>query len=288
MASRSGPPPTYRRSARFLQASARRGRRRSSRRRTTRPRSLPRSPASVPSWTCTCSRTRQSRRWRETSSRRNIRRDLLRRRGARWRFTWRSSTASTTATRRPYFDNLKKYASAPIGTFHALPIARGKSIFKSNWIRDMGEFYGVNLFLAESSATTGGLDSLLEPTGNIKVAQDKAARAFGGDAGVLRHQRHLDLEQDRRAGAAPARRHRPDRPQLPQVAPLRARAGGRAAATTSRRSRCTQYSMYGGVPLAHDQEGAARAQGRGQARPRAHAGADQLHVRRPHLQRRSA
>jgi arginine decarboxylase len=81
----------------------------------------------------------------------------------------------------PYFDNLKNYAARPIGTFHALPIARGKSVFKSNWIRDMGEFYGTNLFLAESCATTGGLDSLLEPTGNIKVAQDKAARALGGD-----------------------------------------------------------------------------------------------------------
>jgi len=81
----------------------------------------------------------------------------------------------------PYFDNLQKYAQRPIGTFHALPIARGKSIFKSNWIRDMGEFYGLNLFLAESSATTGGLDSLLEPTGNIKIAQEKAARAFGAD-----------------------------------------------------------------------------------------------------------
>ena len=81
----------------------------------------------------------------------------------------------------PYFDNLQKYAQRPIGTFHALPVARGKSIFKSNWIRDMGQFYGLNLFLAESSATTGGLDSLLEPTGNIKVAQDKAARAFGAD-----------------------------------------------------------------------------------------------------------
>jgi arginine/lysine/ornithine decarboxylase len=81
----------------------------------------------------------------------------------------------------PYFDNLKYYARRPIGTFHALPVARGKSIFKSNWIRDMGEFYGANLFLAESSATTGGLDSLLEPTGTIKIAQDKAARAFGGD-----------------------------------------------------------------------------------------------------------
>jgi arginine decarboxylase len=81
----------------------------------------------------------------------------------------------------PFFDNLKKYAQRPIGTFHALPIARGKSIFKSDWIRDIGEFYGPTLFLAESSATTGGLDSLLEPTGNIKKAQEMAARAFGAD-----------------------------------------------------------------------------------------------------------
>jgi arginine decarboxylase len=81
----------------------------------------------------------------------------------------------------PFFDNLKKYAARPIGTFHALPLARGKSVFKSNWIKDMGQFYGANLFLAESSATTGGLDSLLDPVGNIKEAQDKAARAFGAD-----------------------------------------------------------------------------------------------------------
>ena len=79
----------------------------------------------------------------------------------------------------PYFSNLKKYAQRPMGTFHALPVARGKSVFRSNWIRDMGHFYGTNLFLAESSATTGGLDSLLEPTGNIKRAQELAARAFG-------------------------------------------------------------------------------------------------------------
>ena len=81
----------------------------------------------------------------------------------------------------PFFDNLKRYAQRPVGTFHALPIARGKSVFRSGWIRDMGEFYGINLFLAESSATTGGLDSLLEPTGNIKKSQDMAARAFGAD-----------------------------------------------------------------------------------------------------------
>ncbi|MGO4551322.1 hypothetical protein AB4059_09485 [Lysobacter sp. 2RAF19] len=85
----------------------------------------------------------------------------------------------------PYFDNLKKYAMRPIGTFHALPIARGKSVFGSNWIRDMGVFYGTNILFAESSATTGGLDSLLEPTGNIKKMQDATARAFGAKRAYL-------------------------------------------------------------------------------------------------------
>ena len=81
----------------------------------------------------------------------------------------------------PFFENLKKYARRPVGTWHALPVARGKSIYKSHWIQDMGHFYGSNLFMAETSATSGGLDSLLEPTGNIKLAHEKAARCFGSD-----------------------------------------------------------------------------------------------------------
>jgi len=81
----------------------------------------------------------------------------------------------------PHFSNLQHFARRPIGTFHALPIARGKSIFKSNWIQDMGRFYGTNLFLAETSTTAGGLDSLLEPKGNIKEAHEKAARCFGSN-----------------------------------------------------------------------------------------------------------
>ena len=151
------------------------------------------------------------------------------------------------------------------GTFHALPVARGKSIFKSNWIRDMGEFYGANLFLAESSATTGGLDSLLEPTGNIKKAQDMAARAFGADrvffvtngtstSNKMVHQALLEpgdiVIADRNchkshhygmvlAGA---------QPYYVEAFPMVA------------------YSMYGAVPVRSDQEGAARPQGGGPAR----------------------
>jgi len=75
----------------------------------------------------------------------------------------------------PFFDALCAYAAAPVGQFHALPVARGASIFNSKSLQDMGEFYGRNIFMAETSTTSGGLDSLLDPHGNIKTAMDKAA-----------------------------------------------------------------------------------------------------------------
>ncbi len=79
----------------------------------------------------------------------------------------------------PFFNALKKYSRKPTGVFHAMPVSRGKSVTQSHWIRDMVKFYGINIFLAETSATSGGLDSLLQPHGPIKKAQQLAARAFG-------------------------------------------------------------------------------------------------------------
>jgi len=79
----------------------------------------------------------------------------------------------------PFFSALKEYSQKPTGVFHAMPISRGNSVFKSRWITDFGDFYGRNMFLAETSATTGGLDSLLQPTGPIKKAQEKAQQAYG-------------------------------------------------------------------------------------------------------------
>lgn len=78
----------------------------------------------------------------------------------------------------PFFDALRAYAAAPVGQFHALPVARGASIFNSKSLQDMGEFYGRNIFMAETSSTSGGLDSLLDPHGNIKTAMDKAAHTW--------------------------------------------------------------------------------------------------------------
>ncbi len=79
----------------------------------------------------------------------------------------------------PFFTALKEYSQKPVGVFHAMPISRGNSVFKSRWIRDFGQFYGRNLCLAETSSTSGGLDSLLQPTGSLKKAQNMAAAAYG-------------------------------------------------------------------------------------------------------------
>ncbi len=79
----------------------------------------------------------------------------------------------------PFFTALVEYSKQPTGVFHAMPISRGKSINRRHWIQDMGAFYGPNIFMAETSATSGGLDSLLEPHGPIKEAQQLASRAFG-------------------------------------------------------------------------------------------------------------
>ncbi len=79
----------------------------------------------------------------------------------------------------PFFSALKEYSQKPTGVFHAMPISRGNSVFKSRWITDFGEFYGRNLFLAETSATTGGLDSLLQPKGPLKKAQEMVSDTYG-------------------------------------------------------------------------------------------------------------
>jgi arginine decarboxylase len=81
--------------------------------------------------------------------------------------------------RTPFFSALKQYSQRPTGVFHALPISQGKSIVKSHWIKDMVDFYGLDIFMAETSATCGGLDSLLEPTGPLREAQQLAAVTFG-------------------------------------------------------------------------------------------------------------
>ena len=96
----------------------------------------------------------------------------------------------------PFFNDLKKYAQRPIGTFHALPIARGKSIFESDWIRDIGEFYGLHLFWLEEQRHHSGIG---RPAGadqpDIKKGRDAQAHCVRRRSRLLRHQWHLDVNE---------------------------------------------------------------------------------------------
>lgn len=79
----------------------------------------------------------------------------------------------------PFYNALRLYGKSAKTVFHALPISQGASVKSSVWLQDFYSYYGKGTFNAESSGTQRGLDSLLNPTGAIKSAQDKAARAFG-------------------------------------------------------------------------------------------------------------
>ncbi|MDZ7720499.1 MAG: hypothetical protein U5K72_16915 [Balneolaceae bacterium] len=74
-----------------------------------------------------------------------------------------------------------------------MPISRGNSVFKSRWIRDFGDFYGRNICLAETSSTSGELDSLLQPTGTLKEAQEMAAKAYGARETFFCNQWHVNF-----------------------------------------------------------------------------------------------
>ena len=60
-----------------------------------------------------------------------------------------------------------------------MPISRGNSVFKSRWIQDFGKLLWTQSVPRGTPAPAGGLDSLLQPTGPLKKAQERAARAFG-------------------------------------------------------------------------------------------------------------
>lgn len=79
----------------------------------------------------------------------------------------------------PFWSALQDFSSKPVETFHAMALAHGRSVKQGTTLDDVFSFYGENYFLAETSATAGGLDSLLNPKSTLKAAQEKAANAFG-------------------------------------------------------------------------------------------------------------
>ena len=173
----------------------------------------------------------------------------------------------TTGTTRRIFSNLKKYGRRPIGTFHALPVARGKSIFKSNWIRTWGISTARTCFWrsrrrrpAGSTACWSRPATSRRPRRRPRAASARRHVYFGtngtstsnkivvqallapGDIVLIDRNCHKSHHYGVvLAGALPV---------YLEAFPL------------------TAYSMYGARAAAHHQAGAARPEGRGQARPR--------------------
>ena len=100
---------------------------------------------------------------------------------SRWKCTSRSSKASPRATTRPSSTTSRSMPTAhrhlPRPADRARQIGVQVRTGSATWASSTGS----TCSSPRPSATTGGLDSLLEPTGNIKEAQEKAARAFGAD-----------------------------------------------------------------------------------------------------------
>ena len=78
----------------------------------------------------------------------------------------------------PFFTALQYYSRSPRGLPRPADLA-GQVDREVALDQGHGRFYGLDIFMAETLGTSGGLDSLLEPTGPIKEAQELAAVAFG-------------------------------------------------------------------------------------------------------------
>jgi arginine decarboxylase len=89
--------------------------------------------------------------------------------------------AITSRFETPFFDAVEGYSRRPVGAFHALPISIGNSVLDSPWTKDFCNFYGNKMFLGESSSTSDGLESLINPHETTLNAQAKAAECFGAN-----------------------------------------------------------------------------------------------------------
>ncbi|HSO05764.1 MAG TPA: aminotransferase class I/II-fold pyridoxal phosphate-dependent enzyme [Pelomicrobium sp.] len=81
--------------------------------------------------------------------------------------------------RTPFYDQLKSYVLMAKDAWHTPGHSSGDSLRGSPWVNDFYEFMGEHIFDADLSVSVPMLDSLMEPTGVIRDAQDIAAKAFG-------------------------------------------------------------------------------------------------------------
>jgi arginine decarboxylase len=81
--------------------------------------------------------------------------------------------------RTPFYDQLKSYVLMAKDAWHTPGHSSGDSLRGSPWVNDFYAFMGEHIFDADLSVSVPMLDSLMEPTGVIRDAQEMAAKAFG-------------------------------------------------------------------------------------------------------------
>lgn len=79
----------------------------------------------------------------------------------------------------PLWAGLKQYSGMKKVVLHAMANTDSRTRRRSSSIDNFVDFIGAGYFKAEASSTSHPLDSLLHPTGSIKLAEQQAAKAFG-------------------------------------------------------------------------------------------------------------
>jgi len=84
----------------------------------------------------------------------------------------------SSKNRAPFFEALVDYARMAKDAWHTPGHSGGYSVKNSEYVGDYFEFFGEKLFQSDLSVSVPMLDSLMDPKGVIKEAQELAARAF--------------------------------------------------------------------------------------------------------------
>ena len=288
-----------------------RARRRSSCRSTTR--SSRRVPSSTRRWSTCASSSRRSAsrtpRSRSTCTARRARRGTSRTTScasctasSTCSRTRRSSSRGTSSARRsryldslapPFFRALVDYAQDGSYSWHCPGHSGGVAFLKSPVGQMFHQFFGENMLRADVCNAVDELGQLLDHSGPVARRRAQRGAHLQRRPLLLRHQRHVDVEQDGVARQRRAGRHRRRRPQLPRVDPARDHDDRRDSGVPARRRAITSASSgrfrsrsSGRRTSEEDRGQPVRARGEEQeaADPDAHA----EHLRRHRLQRRDA
>ena len=145
------------------------------------------------------------------------------------RYIMREARTYLDSLAPPFFRALTHYAQDGSYSWHCPGHSGGVAFLKSPVGQMFHQFFGENMLRADVCNAVDELGQLLDHCGPVAASRTQRRAHLQLRQPVLRHQRHLDVEQDGLALHGRARRHRDGRPQLPQVDPARDHDDGRGA-----------------------------------------------------------